>query len=115
MHISRLCHRPGQKGRQNSACEEKRILIHGHFERLEAIEKKLTKDEFRSELATLIKRKEKVSKTGKNASIFDHQLMHKIISMTGGMIRGQMKRTIAMLLFLCVFTGVLFAQEYSHL
>ena len=39
-------------------------LIHGHFERLEAIEKKLTKDEIRSELATLIKRKEKVSKTG---------------------------------------------------
>ena len=28
-------------------------LIHGHFERLEAIEKKLTKDEIRSELATL--------------------------------------------------------------
>ena len=27
------------------------------YERLEAIEKKLTKDEFRSELATLIKRK----------------------------------------------------------
>ena len=48
-------------------------------------------------------------------AIFDHQLMHKIISMTGGMIRGQMKRTIAMLLFLCVFTGVLFAQEYSHI
>lgn len=43
------------------------------------------------------------------------QLMHKIVSMTGGMIRGQMKRTIAMLLFLCVFTGVLFAQEYSHI
>ena len=47
-------------------------LIHGHFERLEAIEKKLTKDEIRSELATLIKRKEKVSKTGKNAGLFDH-------------------------------------------
>ena len=47
-------------------------LIHGHFERFEAIEKKLTKDEVRSELATLIKRKEKVSKTGKNASLFDH-------------------------------------------
>lgn len=74
-------------GRQNSACEEKRIqfkegciqsynsrlnLIHGHFERLEAIEKKLTKDEIRSELATLIKRKEKVSKTDKNAGLFDH-------------------------------------------
>lgn len=47
-------------------------LIHGHFERLEAIEKRLTKDEIRSELATLIKRKEKVSKTGKNAGLFDH-------------------------------------------
>ena len=47
-------------------------LIHGHFERLEAIEKKLTKDEIRSELATLIKRKEKVSKTGRNAGLFDH-------------------------------------------
>ena len=46
-------------------------LIHGHFERLEAIEKKLTKDEIRSELATLIKRKE-VSKTGRNAGLFDH-------------------------------------------
>lgn len=46
--------------------------IRGHFERLEAIEKKLTKDEMRSELATLIKRKEKVSKTGKNASFFEH-------------------------------------------
>ena len=43
------------------------------------------------------------------------QLMHKIISMTGGMIRGQMKRTIAMLLLLCVFAGGLFAQEYSHI
>lgn len=47
-------------------------LIHGHFERLEAIEKKLTKDEIRSELATLIKRKEKISKTGTNAGLFDH-------------------------------------------
>ena len=46
--------------------------IRGHFERLEAIEKKLTKDEIRSELATLIQRKEKVSKTGKNASFFEH-------------------------------------------
>lgn len=43
------------------------------------------------------------------------QLMHKLISMTGGMIRGQMKRTIAMLLLLCVFAGGLFAQEYSHI
>ena len=31
--------------------------IQGHFERLEAIEKKLTKEEMRPELATLIKRK----------------------------------------------------------
>ena len=58
---------------------------------------------------------EKMRNSGMICISLSCQLMHKLISMIGGMIRGQMKRTIAMLLLLCVFAGGLFAQEYSHI